>query len=281
MFSMKKVILLLTLTLWVLHGNAQKKKKRGIYDIITAPNCVQIKDSLFIDKTEMANIHWLQYLVAIKDTSSFVYYQSQKQDTAIVYEECTSGDKDFNYHNYPGTRFDPVVGVSYEQVVNFCKWRSISATEYINQMLAMKKKIPKEKRKILENYTVEFEYRLPTKEEWELAAGQIDTVIKSKGRKKRIETQSLEYWKKQFSVDTCFNTHWIFMFKPNEMGLYNMFGNVAEMVQEKEIAKGGHYRMNIKDIAVEKDYLYDRPKNWLGFRCVAIVRISPKNKTNP
>ena len=56
---------------------------------------------------------------------------------------------------------------------------------------------------------------------------------------------------------------------PNIYGAYNLFGNAAEMIQEKGVAKGGSWIHDEKNISVERDDKYTEPNHWVGFRCVA------------
>ena len=51
-----------------------------------------------------------------------------------------------------------------------------------------------------------------------------------------------------------------------------MLGNVAEMVQEKGICKGGSWRNILEECRVGKDMEYSKPAAWLGFRCVCVVK---------
>ena len=53
-----------------------------------------------------------------------------------------------------------------------------------------------------------------------------------------------------------------------------MTGNVAEMVKEKGISKGGGWRSTLEQCRVGKDTEYTKPNAWLGFRCVCIIRKS-------
>ena len=56
----------------------------------------------------------------------------------------------------------------------------------------------------------------------------------------------------------------------NWFGIYNMLGNVSEMVIEEGISKGGSWRNRIEGCRVGKDLEYNKPTAWLGFRCVCI-----------
>jgi formylglycine-generating enzyme required for sulfatase activity len=58
----------------------------------------------------------------------------------------------------------------------------------------------------------------------------------------------------------------------NRFGIYNMLGNVAEMVSEKGISKGGSWINNLEDCRVGKEIFYQKSASWLGFRCVCIKK---------
>ena len=56
----------------------------------------------------------------------------------------------------------------------------------------------------------------------------------------------------------------------NELGVYNLKGNVAEMILEKGVAKGGSWVHTNEETTIEKDFKYTKPQSWLGFRCVFV-----------
>jgi hypothetical protein len=60
---------------------------------------------------------------------------------------------------------------------------------------------------------------------------------------------------------------------PNNYGLINMIGNVAEMVDKKGIAKGGTWADKIKDCGIKNNIPYVNANEWLGFRCVCEYRM--------
>jgi formylglycine-generating enzyme required for sulfatase activity len=58
-------------------------------------------------------------------------------------------------------------------------------------------------------------------------------------------------------------------FYPDNNGIYNMFGNVAEMVEEEGVSKGGSYNDFAKKCHSKEVIEYTGPAAWLGFRyCV-------------
>ena len=57
---------------------------------------------------------------------------------------------------------------------------------------------------------------------------------------------------------------------PNNYGLYNMSGNVAEMVYERGVAFGGSYLDPGYDIRIDSEKRYDGPSPLIGFRVIAV-----------
>ncbi|MFM8911488.1 MAG: formylglycine-generating enzyme family protein, partial [Flammeovirgaceae bacterium] len=60
--------------------------------------------------------------------------------------------------------------------------------------------------------------------------------------------------------------------KPNKIGLTDMIGNVAEMVAEDGIAKGGSWAHTLDQSRIVNRQYYTKPEAWLGFRCVCEVK---------
>ena len=78
--------------------------------------------SFYLDETEIANIHWLEYLSYVKRDSSVAFYDNALPDTT-VWEKPLAFNTPYinnylrypglnNYLRYPGFRYYPVVGVS-------------------------------------------------------------------------------------------------------------------------------------------------------------------------
>ena len=57
---------------------------------------------------------------------------------------------------------------------------------------------------------------------------------------------------------------------PNNYGLYNMCGNVAEMVYERGVAFGGSFLDPGYDIRIDSEKHYDAPSPLIGFRVIAV-----------
>ncbi len=240
------------------------------------PGTVFLKDNLFIDKTEIGNVHWREFLqswtLGIKHDT--VSYRKMIQDTS-VWGESSPFSK--YYHNHPSFNFYPVVGISYEQVVAFCKWRSDRVNELFMKDPTLNPFPGKH-----------YLYRLPTKEEWELAAagklniaeypyGYEDTIArKGVWKGSRLFNYKYETTKKKHSisneVERSALTSPLTAYLPNGYGLYNMIGNVSEMISEKGIAKGGNYNSFLEECKIQNQQSYTKPEAWLGFRCVCEVK---------
>lgn len=233
----------------------------------TPPGTVKINDSLFIDNTELTNLAWLEYEADTKQK----YGANSPQHLALlpdstVWTKTLSYNQPYviYYYRHPAYRQYPVVGISYEQALGYCKWR----TEKVKQVLSAKKQY----------LDYDFIYRLPSKEEWEFCSSASNIPWNTQAMNSKGEPQancrcldSAQY-RKIHMTDHADVTAPVTAYSKNNLGLYNMIGNVAEMVQEKGISKGGGWRSLLEECRPGKDLAYTGPESWIGFRCVCVVR---------
>jgi len=251
-------------------------------DFLYAPNCKWLRDNLQIDVAEISNLQYKEYLYWLSKeyAKDSVIYKNAMPDVLVwreMYEFFQPYAECYLWH--PTYQNLPVVGVTNQQAEAFCKWRSF----VVNQMVyTQKEKIKYDGYDTLYHFPIKFFYRLPTKEEWEYAALAGDSLTSetfgyeslTDGKDNFIFTKEMATIKSSNAIKRIFKTILpikIYEGKQNRYGLFNMISNVAELVQEDGIAKGGSYYHYLDSSRIIIDIPYSEPKAWIGFRCVCEV----------
>lgn len=262
-------------------GNSPPKYGNGS---IYYPNYVWVKSNFLIDEVEITNLNWQEFLFYIdRDSSTACLKNLIPDETALPVSD---------YFKSSFYNFYPVVGISHQQVIEYCKWR----TNIINQSL--------------QSDTFKVTVRLPTEKEWEelvSCGNDVDKFpfgVKELKDKIRLLKKSGNYFKEknkltedgdEISLDIenfnkespliyRFNCkqdlpyflknttpNYVYNLPTNVLGLYNIIGNVAEMVEEPGIAKGGSYCHEIEDCKISKSIMFSKPEKFVGFRTVCVV----------
>jgi Uncharacterized conserved protein len=217
-----------------------------------------------------------------------------------IYPDETSWVNDFKnaynepylkmYFTHPGYDDYPVVGVSWEQANAFCVWR----TEYY------KKSVSLPPGQVIESF------RLPTEGEWEYAARAGKNENKYPWSTNELQNgkgcfmANFKPGDGNYTEDGHLITSRVATFAPNEFGLYDMAGNVAEWTSsvytesgqnqtsdlnpdlhynaakedpyamKKKVVRGGSW----KDVAQfirsdRRTFEYqNETRSYIGFRCV-------------
>lgn len=244
---------------------------------------VWIEKLLFCDETEVTNLDWYEY--------------RQLSGQTIAHRNANGVMEEIKYNLNEQFRYFPVVNVSYEDAVKYCKWRTEIITSTYNNQKGFAKNSPE--------YTV-FEFSLPTKDEWiKCAAFGTDTSkypniytakkTETKINKdavgflylvgSRITEADLKQFNENIHNDYPFNCKreentylnlqtpfYVWDYPMNNYGIYNMLGNVSEMTAEKGIAKGGSFRDVYADCTVNHEFKYTTPADNIGFRCVCKLK---------
>ncbi len=170
------------------------------------------------------------------------------------------------YYRHPAYSNYPVVGISYEQALNYCQWR----TERVKEFYFIQKKY----------VSHNFEYKLPSIEQWESLTNNGISEFSNGGKDEKgyMKMNVKRDTQKKYEDDMVYDSGGVDVtapvnsYKPNMHKIYNLIGNVAEMVNEKGIAKGGGWINSLEECRVGKDQKYDVPNSWLGFRCVCVMK---------
>lgn len=228
------------------------------------PGTKQITETFFADETEVSNFSWQEYEFWTKTK----YGANSKEHLAVlpdtlVWRDSLSYNEPYvvYYYRHPAYKDYPVVGISHEQALAFCKWRTERVKEYY--AICYKK-----------DWNIE--YRLPTKEEWEFISNNGNNInfTTFKNNKGQLLLNCIlpdSAYTHLNVAQTTDVTAPVFSYYPNHFKIYNMFGNVAEMISEKGICKGGSWRHRPEQCRAGKDVPYSKPEAWLGFRCVCVV----------
>jgi sulfatase modifying factor 1 len=93
--------------------------------------------SFYMDETEVANQDWLDYLhwISVTFPDDHELYYNALPDT-LVWRSPLSYNEPYvnNYLRHPAFEDYPVVGVSWDQVQDYCQWRTDRANEHILQV---------------------------------------------------------------------------------------------------------------------------------------------------
>jgi len=208
------------------------------------PGTFEVSSCFFADMTEVRNIDWLEYTLwteRIYGNESNEYKLVLPDET--VWEQENLDAKQQNYFRHPEYSDYPVVGISYEQAKQYCKWRS----DRVNELIWIKR-TGKDSDYIKNfDYNYEelpkvFEYRLPSQEEWIFISQ--NKYVKDIDK----ETKHLSYPASSSA----------------KKGFYRLNNNVSEMTSEKGIAMGGNWKTSDN----YNVFKYQGAMNTIGFRCV-------------
>jgi formylglycine-generating enzyme required for sulfatase activity len=249
------------------------------------PGVVSVaNDGLCFDEAEIPNRAWRHYVAA----------QRQAGIALATLEPTATALPIATYYTDPFYDYYPVVGISYEQAQAFCRWRSQVVSSLYNRGSSPVDTLAKDYIRVV--------YRLPTEQEWEHAAlvdsqlpfgtscthlpvtvvaGAADYLRRRSGSSQPtsvIKADILAYnathpirHRINYAQEGPYFLHsatpsYVYQGPANDFGLYQMLGNVAELVQEKGITKGGSYRDALTNCRIKARGTYMGPTPAIGFR---------------
>lgn len=248
--------------------------------------------AFWMSKTEVTNKDYREYLVDLKASGDMEAYNKALPDTLQWRDKLAYNEPYVEYYfRHPAYNDYPVVNISRAQAEMYCVWLTKKMREAYGENIN--------------------DVRLPYREEWVLAARGNDpsavyswiTAIKTKHKKGCLSgvpgnffnigaesihfndsTGEYEIFQSSYGngiagsindaadITAPAQSYW-----PNSFGLYNMSGNVAEMVQQSGIAVGGSWKSTGYDVRIESIQKFDGPCTTVGFRPVITYTGKPKN----
>ena len=228
----------------------------------------------FISSTEVTNIQWKEFLMYLKQEGRMEEYNANVLNTTVWRQRLAYNEPFVNYY-YQHQAYSeyPAVGMTLKQAIAYADW--------LTEIFAMR------------DQGVKVTFSVPTKKQWIRAArGGASTqypwdgpyLRNSKGsflsNHKAVGSENihLERSTNNLVVVSSGNkglentiTAPGESYYPNQFGIYNMSGNVAELVSDDTVAMGGSWNDTGYDVRVESEQTASEPKSTIGFRVVAVI----------
>ena len=228
----------------------------------------------YISSTEVTNIQWREFLMYLKQEGETDEYKANILDTTVWRQGLGDTEPFVNYY-YQHQAYSeyPAVGMTLKQAKAYAHW----LTEIYS----------------LKNQGVKITFSVPTKKQWIRAARGDETMRypwggpylrNSKGLYlasfKSYDASTIHYndESKKYEIitpdgfiDDAIITAPGKSYFPNQFGVYNMSGNVAELVSDDAVAMGGSWNDTGYDVRVESEQPAAEPKSTIGFRVIAVI----------
>lgn len=235
-------------------------------------------EAFYISRYEVSNQQYLAFLDELKARGQEDDYRAAlpalQQAASWKKAPLKEGTMSPLYTAHQAFAQSPVMGVSYQAANAYCDWLSRKAEEETEG-------------------AYEIEFRLPTHAEWIRAArGETQSeyawdspyLQNEKGNYqcnfKRISAEKIRYNAESNTYEivppetyeSVMLIDAVDAYEANAFGLYNVCGNVAEMIAEEGKAVGGSWNDTGYDVRVESVSDYAASSPYVGFRPVMVVR---------
>lgn len=266
---------------------------------------VWLTENIYIDKFETSNDNWKEFYFDLGKIKSQLEPDLEPTDYlpgGVTLNDSNlaktssippgiSKTKDFynTYFQHKFFDFHPVIKITKEQAKKYCWWRTV----VVNAVLAYDLgEIQYNPDSLYPNVKQRVKYRLPSKDEWEFAA-QAGLPIREfplgyeRIKDKRdnfiiISEEASDYFKEdipdarnipQYHGQRIYSpTKPVFWGKPNKYGVYNLMGNVSEIVEQEGLVKSMNWAHSLTEgHTINEDHKFKRPSIRVGVRCVCEV----------
>lgn len=234
--------------------------------------------AFYMSESEITNYQYREFLNDLQQKGRVEDYKIAQIDSAkwnsyLGWENNTMME---HYHSHPSFDNYPVVNVSKEAANLFCDWLSAKYDSLSNGELTLKFRIPSRAEYIRaargDDHYWAYSWGGPflRNSEGQLLANFVrigsESIKRDSTGKLEIADMPINYGSHSFNpiVIAPTKSYW-----PNTFGLYNMNGNVAEMVGDEDLAVGGSWYSPGYDIRIESSQEFTESNPLVGFRVVA------------
>lgn len=264
--------LITSISLFAQSKELKKVLKNGYAYIPQKTTTDSVLAPFYLYKYEVSNFEYSQFLSYLKAKGDSVQLAIATIDSLKWNSGNWKNSKYAQYyHKHPAYRNYPLVNVSYEAANLFCAF----IQDALHQKFPM----------------YNFSCSLPSKEQLMKAAAQSEfsvyawgnntlqnevgaykcnfmhigseNIHRNEENKLVVQLPVLSYSFDYSDVTAPVKSYW-----PNQFGVYNLNGNVAEMITEKGIALGGSWRDTGYDVRSSSETTYKEPSPSIGFRMV-------------
>ncbi len=284
------------------------------------PNGIRVGPNFYCDQTEVGNIDWLEYMYwtgSVFGGNSKEYLATIPDTTVWMSQDTTLHDFVNFYLQSPGYRSNPVVGITYKQIIAYSEWRADRVLEVIlvdkkvirvnteptsENYFSIRKYLNGEYRNLEPDTNVKYypHFRLATLEEWQRILVFSDSVNdyyrhKSRAFKKcQLNKKAIicdfsapkENYQREGRCYFCPGPTRGYYFHCSAKGepvLWDIRGNVCEFLSDSTLCAGGSWIHTEERILQSDTFHISGPNAYTGFRNVCEWRpieelLDSKNK---
>ena len=244
--------------LWAQHDTAFKKAFFKSWE----KELISLGDGSYAQQYEVSNFHYRLFLEDIARREGPEKRQEYYPDTTAwtrEFPEAMNEPMEQYYFYHPAYDDYPVVNISYEGAMAFAEWLNLNFEAY------GKSKLPAGK------------WVLPSAAQWEKAAAGSEAALQEAAKQtEETASMNLKYAVpgeelSDFARDGGLYMREVDYFEPTGEGFYSLFGNVAEMTDQKGLAKGGSWNHRPEECTAIRSQAYDGPSPMVGFRLFYVV----------
>ena len=229
----------------------------------------------YMSKYEITNLQYREFLLDMSTKLSVTELEKIKVDSSGWQEIISYGEPLFqNYFNHPAYNNYPVVNLQYLGALKYCSWLQ-QKMQTLNPDFTINIKLPsmlqwtyaaRGGRGFVAKYPWSGNYLRDKYGKFLCNFNFIDesAIVRNK------DTGEPQIINQIANHSHLFATQRVGTYLPNSFGLFNMSGNVAEMVDTIGISMGGSWNSFGGEVKTTSFATYNKPSSTVGFRPIII-----------